>query len=285
MHHAFEAAFRVAKRVASDTEINRRRVSIPSIAVADYAKQLFETLDDKKILVIGAGEMGEETLRYLRAEGARQIVVLNRSRERAERMAEMFQAEVDDWLQLQARVAWADLIVSTTGAHEPLVTEQQFREIQQSRSERPLFILDLAVPRDFHPGIAQFTNVYLYSIDDLRSVCEANRKAREKHWPKADRIVREETTRFIAERNHRATAPTIQRLKQRAEELKQLELARLLHKLGPVDPQVQQEIEQSFDRLVNKLLHSPLQSLRGEAEKGSPQGLLSALRHLFQISD
>ncbi len=195
------------------------------------------------------------------------------------------EAAVDDWQQLDNRIGWADLIVSTTGAREPIVREEQFREIHQHRSERLLFILDLAVPRDFDPNIAQFTNVYLYSIDDLRTVCEANRKAREKQWPKAERIVVEETTRFIAERNHRATVPTIQRLRQQADQLKRDELARLLNKLGNVDPQVQQEIERSFDRLVNKLLHPPLESLRDEAERGSPHGLLSALRHLFQISD
>ena len=259
--------------MANETEINRRRVSIPSVAVADYAKQLFETFEDKKVLLLGAGEMGEETLRYLRDEGARDIVVLNRNRERAESLAQRLDAVVDDWEQLDTRIAWADLIVSTTGAREPIVTAERFRAIQQQRSERLLFVLDLAVPRDFDPEIAQFTNVYLYCIDDLQAVCDQNRKAREKQWPKAERIVDEETTRFLAERNHRVTAPTIQRLRQQADQLKKDELQRLLNKLGAVDPHAQEEIERSFDRLVNKLLHPPLESLRDEAKKGSPHGL------------
>ncbi len=284
-HHVFETAYRVAKRVASETQINRRRVSIPSVAVGDYAKQLFETFVKKKVLLLGAGEMGEETLRYLRAEGAHDIVVLNRSRARAEALAERLQVIADDWEKLDERIAWADLIVSTTAAREPIVTPQRFRAIEQERSERLLFVLDLAVPRDFHPDIAHFSNVYLYCIDDLKAVCEQNRQARLKEWPKAERIVEEETLRFMAERHHRVTAPTIQRLREQADGLKNGELQRLLNKLGDVDPRAREEITRAFDRLVNKLLHPPLESLRDEARKGSPHSLLTALRHLFQIPD
>ncbi len=284
-HHVFETAYRVAKRVANETEISRRRVSVPSVAVADYAKQLFESFDDKKVLLLGAGEMGEETLHYLRDEGAQDIIVLNRSRPRAEALAERLGAKVDDWEQLDERVAWADLIVSTTGAREPIVTAEQFQAIQRRRSERLLFILDLAVPRDFDPDVAKFSNVYLYCIDDLRAVCEKNRKAREKQWPKAERIVDEETRRFMADRNYRATAPTIQLLRQQADKVKEDELRRLFNKLGALEPRSREEIERAFGRLVNKLLHPPMESLRDEAEKGSPHGLLEALRHLFQLPD
>jgi glutamyl-tRNA reductase len=284
-HHIFETAYRVAKRVARETQINRRRVSIPSVAVADYAKQMFETFADKRILLIGAGEMGEETLRYLRDEGAREIVILNRSRQRADDLAAKLNASTDDWENLENRIVWADLIVSTTGAREPIVTPERFEEIEKERDNRILFVLDLAVPRDWDPAISQFPDVYLYCIDDLQAVCEKNRKAREKEWPRAEKIVDEETVRFMTERNHRVTAPTIQRLQQQAEQLKSSELRRLLNKLGSIDDRARDEITRSFDRLVNKLLHPPLESLRDEAKKGSPHGLLDALRHLFQISD
>ncbi len=283
--HVFETAYRVAKRVATETEINRRRVSIPSVAVADYAKQLFETFANKKILLLGAGDMGEETLRYLRDEGAHDIVILNRHRDRADALAQRLQVTADSWERLDERIAWADLIVSTTGAREPIVTPQRFRAIEQQRSERLLFVLDLAVPRDFDPQIAQCSNVYLYCIDDLQAACEKNRLARQKEWPKAERIVDEETLRFMAERHHRVTAPTIQRLREQADGLKNDELQRLMNKLGEIDPRAREEITRAFDRLVNKLLHPPLESLRDEAKKGSPHSLLDALRHLFQIPD
>jgi glutamyl-tRNA reductase len=147
-------------------------------------------------------------------------------------------------------------------------------------------ILDLAIPRDFDPAIGDFMGVYLYSVDDLAAACQRNREEREREWPKADRIIEEETARFMADLHHRATAPTIKRLKARADELKVEELTRLLNKLGPAtDPKLASEIGTAFDRLVNKLLHPPLESLRDEAAHGAPHGLLDALRRLFQLKD
>ncbi len=214
-HHLFEKAYRVAKRVATETAISRKRVSIPSVAVADCAKQLFETFHDKNILLLGAGQMGEETLRYLQDEGAQDVVILNRRAERAESLADRVGGTPDSWDRLDECLVRADLVVSTTGAQEPIVTKEQFQSIAQQRAGRTLFVLDLAVPRDFAAEIGDFDNVYLYCIDDLQAVCDANRKA-EKEWPKAKRIVDEETTRYLAECNHRATGPTIQQLKRQS---------------------------------------------------------------------
>lgn len=282
---AFQAALRVAKRVARETAINQKRVSVASVAVADFASGVFERLDDKKVLVLGAGEMGEETLTYLQAEGARDITVVNRNLDRAERLARQFQGKAVPWDSLLEHLADADLVVSTTGAREPVVTLADFQTIEKIRAQRNLLILDLAVPRDFDPAIGECINVYLYAIDDLRRVCEENRKAREKEWPKAQRIIEEETARFMAEWRHRATGPTIRRLRERSEEIKQEELLRLLNKLPDVDERTQREIVLAFDRLVNKLLHPPLKSLREEAEQGAPHGLLEALRRLFHLKD
>ena len=285
-HLAFQAAMRVAKRVASETAINQKRVSIPSVAVGEFARQFFERFDDKLIVVIGAGEMGEETLRYLIDEGARNISVINRSRERAEALAQRTAGKAASWEQMTDLLVQGDLVVSTTGATEPIVTSQDFRVISKRRYQRPLFILDLAVPRDFDPEIANYDGVYLYSLDDLSSVCEANRHARNREWPKAEKIIDEETARFMAELHHRATGPTIRRLKSLAEDVKHDELQRLLNKLdGSIDERSRREIGRAFDRVVNKLLHPPLESLRDEAQTGAPHGLLEALKRLFQLSD
>ena len=135
------------------------------------------------------------------------------------------------------------------------------------------------------PAIGDCLGVYLYGIDDLRQACEDNRKTREKEWPKAQRVLDEETSRFMAELNHRATGPTIRQLKQRAGLLKDEELRRLLNKLDDLDTSSREEIGRSFNRLVNKLLHPPLESLRDEAKSGTGQGLLNALRRLYQIKD
>ena len=206
-HSVFQAAIRVAKRVARETTINQKRVSIPSVAVADFAKQLFERFDDKQVLVVGAGEMGEETLRYLIDEEVAHIAIINRSQERAEDLAARLTGQTYPWEALYDQVAAADLVISTTGASEPVITLEQFRRILHRRSDRPLFALDLAVPRDFAPGIGDLPGVYLYSLDDLQQACEANRRDRAKEWPKAARIVEDETARFLAELNHRATRP------------------------------------------------------------------------------
>ncbi len=290
-HAAFQASIKVAKRVATETAINQNRVSIPSVAVADFAKGVFERFDDKKVLVIGAGEMGEETLRYLVDEGARDVTIINRNLDRATALAEKIEAAtrmkaaVQSWEALHALLVEADLVISTTGASQPIVTHDDYQQIDHERFQKPLFILDLAVPRDFDPAIREH-NVYLYSIDDLAKACEANRRKREKEWPKAQHLIETETERFMTEWRHRATGPTIRRLKQRADELKDEELLRLLNKLSDDIPERdRREIQRSFDRLVNKILHPPLESLRDEAQQGTPHGLLEALKRLFQIKD
>ncbi len=284
-HAAFQGAMRVARRVANETAIHQRRVSIPSVAVADFASQIFERFDDKTVLVIGAGEMGRETLMYLINEGVRDITVVNRNHERAEKLAQQLDARVAAWDQLADLLTEADLVVSTTGAEEPVMTLDQYRRIESVRFDRPLFVLDLAVPRDFDPAIADCIGVYLYSIDDLQCACESNRRLREKEWPKAQRIIDLETDRFLAEWNHRITGSTIQKLRASTDQLKRCEVERLLNKIGPITPAAEKEIQMSFDRLVNKLLHPPLESLRDEAETGAPHGLLDALKRLFQLKD
>jgi glutamyl-tRNA reductase len=280
---AFQGALRVAKRVATETAIQQKRVSIPSVAVAEFAKSIFERFDDKRVLVIGAGEMGEEALRYLIDEGAREISIVNRNLSRAEDLAARLAGTPQPWDQLHGLLVEADLVVSATGASEAIVTAADFRRIVAERYQRTLLILDLAIPRDFDPAIGELTGVYLYSIDDLKAACEQNRREREKEWPKAERIIEEETQRFMADLHHRATAPTIRRLKARADEVKNEEIARLLNKLGNVDPKARGEITAAFDRLVNKLLHPPLESLRDEAQQGAPHGLLDALKRLFRL--
>jgi len=284
-NQVFQAALRVAKRVAHETSINEKRVSIPSVAVGDFAKQIFERFDDKKVLVIGAGEMAEETLRYLRDEGASHITVVNRSRARAEEVAARWQGKAADWDRLAEELTAADLVVSTTGASEPVVNVDQYRQIEPGRYQRPLFVLDLAVPRDFDPTIGDRLGVYLYSIDDLQQACQRNRQERENERPAAMAIIQEEAGRFMSGLNHRATGPIIKRLKEGWEAPKEDELRRLFNKLPQLDDRSRDEIRQSFDRLVNKLLHPPLESLRDEAHKGVPHGLLDALKHLFQIKD
>jgi len=285
MHLAFQAAMKAARRVAGETAIQQRRVSVPSVAVADFAQQIFERFDDKHTLVIGAGDMAEETLQYLKAEGARRITVVNRSLRRAEELAERWQGRALPWDRLVEAVVEADLVISTTGSEEQVVTLENFLAIESRRYERPLFVLDLAVPRDFDPAVGDRPEVYLYSIDDLQEACRRNRKERERELPAATRIIRQETERFLADLHHRATAPVIRRLQQDWQKPKEEELRRLLNKLPDLDERARDEIRQAFDRLINKLLHPPLESLRDESRHGIPSALVDALAKLFQLKD
>lgn len=284
-HGIFQAAVRVAKRVATETALHQRRVSIPSVAVGDFAAQIFERFDDKNVLVIGAGEMAEETLRYLQNEGAHEVAVVNRSHERACELANRWQGRAVAWDRLGEELVRADLVVSTTGAGEPVVTLADFRRFEPARYQRPLFILDLAIPRDFEPAIGDRLGVYLYSIDDLEAACQRNRQERDRELPAAIHIVEEETSRFMADLHHRTTAPIIKRLREGWQQPKDDEMRRLFNKLPELDDRSREEIEQSFERLINKLLHPPLESLRSESKQGPPHGLLEALKRLFQLKD
>ena len=281
----FQDAVRVARRITNETSLHQRRVSIPSVAIGDFASQIFERFDDKQVLVIGAGEMAEETLRYLQDEGAHNVTVVNRSHDRAVELAERWQGRPVPWDRLPDMLAGADLIISTTGASDPVVTLATFRRIEAAREQRPLFVLDLAMPRDFEPTIGDCLGVYLYSIDDLREACQRNREQRDRELPAALKIIEQETGRFMADLRHSTTAPIIKRLREGWRVSQDEELRRLFNKLPQLDERSRDEVRQSFDRLVNKLLHPPLESLRTAAESGPPHGLLEALKRLFQLKD
>lgn len=287
LHAAFQRAGKVTKKVASETAIFQYRTSVPSVAVSCFARQIFEHFETKKTLVIGAGQMAEETLRYLREEGVRQITILNRRVENARRMAELFQGEVQPWENLENALIEADLVVSATGATEPIVTCSQLEKLQGKRGYRPMFILDLAVPRDFEAKIESLSNIYLYTVDDLEKVCVSHRAAREKDIPKAESVVARELQTFLIDIRHHKSGRVIEQLRQQWQEPKRKELQRLFHKLPQLEDSQRQEIEYAFERLLNKLLHSPLESLRDEAgiSPAGQRGLLEAVRKLFGLQE
>jgi len=284
-HDMFQAALRVAKRVARETSLYEKRVSIPSVAIGDFARQIFDSFDDKQVLVIGAGEMGQETLRYLRDGGARDVTIINRSAARASELAVEFSGRAAPWEELDEQLVAADLVVSTTGAEEPIVSLERFQRLEPLRYQRPLLILDLAVPRDFDPAIGDRLGVYLYSVDDLQAAATHNREQRDAELPAALAIVEEETRLFMEQMHHRATGPIIARLRENWQSLREQELRRLFNKLPDLDPKMRAEIDQAFERYANKLLHSPLEQIRDESRRGHPHGLIEALKRLFRLKD
>lgn len=286
----FQRAMAVSARVRTETKLSEGRISIASVAVGDFGKSIFDRFDDKSVLILGAGEMATETLQYLKEEGVKRIVVCNRSLERAKRLAAEFGGQAQPWESLEDLLIAADVIVSTTGASEPVVAVESFRRIRKRTGVRPVFILDLGAPRDFEPGVGNVDEgVFLYDIDDLEVTCEKNRRARAKEIEKAHAIIEEEVGRFLHDVYHKATGPVIQRLREHWHEISRQELELLFRKL-PELPQkdreaVERSVERCIERIVNKLLHPPLETLRDEAREGTPHGLIDAIKRLFHLRD
>lgn len=285
LHSLFQRANLVSKRVFNETEIHRRRVSIPSVAVSEIASEFFERFDDKQIVVIGSGEMGVETLQYLVGKGASQVAVINRSPDRAREVAEKFNVRFQPWEALDTLLVDADLVVSTTGAPVPIVSENRMRNAMHQRRKGTLLILDLAVPRDFESGIARLPSVFLYSVDDLQSVCQRNEAFRRQQLPRAKRIIEEERQRLKSDWEMRSSSETIRALRDQAEVIREAELQRLMGKqaMQGASPELQNEVSQAMERLVNKLLHFPLQSLRDAPHEEQRDSLITAIRKLFRI--
>jgi glutamyl-tRNA reductase len=285
-HGCFQAAIRVARRIANETDLHRHRVSIPSVAVGEVASRVFERFDDKHVLVIGAGKMARETLRYLADAGSRKITVLNRDFERAQSLAAEWNGKAVPWDELHQRLVKADLVISTTGADRHIVSLTDFKQhVSRGRQQRPLFVLDLAMPRDFDPAIADELGVYLYSIDDLTEACEQNRQNRASSLPQAEAIIEEEVRTFIADAHHRASGPVIARFREGLQNLQSAELSRLYARLPDLDDRSRREVQLFADRLLAKMLHPPLESLRDGSRNGTAHGLLEALQQLFQLKD
>lgn len=278
----FERAFNVSKRVRTETRLAEGRVSIASVAVGEFGKGIFDRFDDKRVLIIGAGQMAEETLRYLRDEGAKEIFVANRTFDRAERLAAEWGGKAVAWEQLDQQLGRADIIVSTTGAN--LMDVPRFRKIRQVSGDKTTFILDLGAPRDFDPRVGDLENVFLFCIDDLQETCDRNRILRQKEVEKAQSIIDQETEAFMKDLSHRATGPIVKRLREQWQDIRDAETDRLFNKLPHLERD-RAEIEKSIERIVNKLLHPPLEVLRDESREGSPHGLLDALKRLFRIGE
>ena len=285
IHLLFQSAIRVSGRVRSETRLAEGRVSIASVAVGDFAKSIFDNFADKLVLIVGAGEMAEETLRYLKDEGVREIVVINRSPERAERLAKEWGGRAEPWGNLDLWLGKADVIVSTTGADKPIVDVARFRKARASSAGRPAFILDLGAPRDFDTAVGDLDDVFLYDIDSLSRTCEVNRHARVREIEHARQIVADELARFMNEFHHRnsGTGDVVAKLMQDWHAISKDELGRLFNKLPNLSPKDREAIERTVDRIVNKLLHPPLTVLKDEAKAGAPHGLIDALKRLFRL--
>jgi glutamyl-tRNA reductase len=287
LHALMRQARQVAKRVRSETGIARGHVSVSSAAV-DYVRQVFDHFGDKTILVIGAGKMGELTLRHLSSLQPRRILVTNRSPEKAQTVARGCGGEAAPWEKLDELLAKVDIVLSTTGAPEPIVTRQRYKQIVSRRKEGRVVILDIAVPRDFDPSIHDGDTTCLFNIDDLKRIREATLAQRLKHVAPAEAIVEQEAKQFLADWARRRNGPVIAQLRQDFEAKRQEVLQDLYRRLnGKLSDADRRCIESAFTLLQNRFLHGPL-SVLAEESHSPPQGghtLLDALRKLFRLQE
>ena len=275
LHRLFESAVAAGKRVRTETEISVRPVSVASIAL-ELAAKVFGELSQKTVLVLGAGETGGLFARQASEAGVRQLLVSSRTRERAEALAVQLACEIIPWEEFSRCLASADVVVGTTASPEPVVRRADVEEAMRQRRGRPMFFLDLAVPRDMESSIAEIYNVFSYQLNDLEEVARENRARRSREIPHAESIVEEELSKFLVWMGNRSVVPTLADWQHRWVEQRDAELNR--------QPAAERDRLREFaDALLARLLHDPMRRLKSEPDAGKKLERLDAVRHLFDL--
>jgi glutamyl-tRNA reductase len=281
----FQRAFSTAKRVKNETGIARRPVSVARVAV-DLARQIFERFEDKQALLIGAGEMIELALAALRDEGLSRIRIANRTVANADELAARFGATSHGLDELDSLLAEVDVVLTSVGGDGPLIDVACVERALANRRRRPLFFIDIGVPRNIDPEVDRLDNAYLYDVDDLQQVSKRNAEERRREAQRAESIVAEEEQRFDGWLVALEAVPTIRHLRDSAEQVRLVELERALGRLsGELSEEDRMALEHMTKSIVNKLLHSPVSKLRAETDREEGIAMLEAARTLFGLND
>ena len=278
IHHAF----RVAKRIRNETGIAGNAVSV-SYAAVELAKRIFGDLKGKTILLVGAGEMSELAARHLLRQGVGRILIANRTRGRAEEMAEQFSGAVVDFERYPEVLPQVDIVITSTGAPGFILTADMVAAALRRRRNRLLFLIDIAVPRDIDPAVGEIENVYLYNIDNLQEVVDVNRESRRLEALKAEEIVTEEIAEFEAWFNALEVVPTIVSLREKVEAIVKGELDRSTSWMRSLNGEDRKRVEILANAIVNKILHDPLVGLKEESRERDALPFIAAVRRLFKL--
>ena len=282
LNRSVTRAFAVAKRVRTETGIGRHSVSIASVAV-DLARQIFGDLSTRVVALVGAGKMGELAARHLVQGGVCELLVANRSFERAHDLAARLGGHPRELDELPRLLATADIIITSTGARGFLVDRRGMKRAMKARKYRPVFLVDIAVPRNVDPRVNDLDNVYVYDVDDLTGVADENLASRQREAQQAESLVRVEADRFLRELAGDAVKPTIIALRRKADAIKRVELERAQRHFGDLDERQLRSVERLADGIVNKLLHDVLTTLKRSASEPGPIDLAEATRLLHQL--
>ncbi len=282
LNRLMHKTFSVAKRVRTETGIGDHAVSV-SYAAVSLGKKIFRDLGGKNVLLLGAGEMAELALEHLKGQGAGGMVIANRTLERGLRLAQRFGGEAVSLEELENQLLTADILLSSTGSESHLLTREQVKTAMRRRRQRPLFMIDIGVPRDLDPRINELDNVYLYNIDDLKEVVEENRERRQEAAIQAERLVAAETLKFMDWLKTLEVYPTIISLREKAQVICQAEMKKTLGHLGPLTLEQERALEVMTESITNKLLHDPIVFLKGNHHRKRGQAELALVRRLFNL--
>ncbi len=284
LNRLLHKAFSVAKRIRTETTIGNRAVSISFVAV-ELAKKIFGELQDKAVLLVGGGEMCELAARHLVTSGASRITVTNRTPQRACELAQMFEGRVLPFDQLVEGLGEADIVISSTASPHYVINYSEVATLIKARRNRSMFFIDIAVPRDIDPRINSIENVYLYDIDDLQGVAEANIRDRKKEAERAEEIVEREVTRFCQWYASLETTPTIRLLRDKLEAIRQKELKKAYAALSLTSEKERKVLDALTSAIVNKVLHDPITFLKRADQNSSGELLSDAVRKLFRLEE
>ena len=277
----FTRAFAVAKRVRTETTIAAGVVSVSSIAV-ELARKIFGDLAGRRVLLVGAGKMSEAAARSLRKQGAR-LFVVNRSPERAAEVAKLYGGEPRAFESLATELTQADVVVTSTASPRFVITTEIMSGVMKARRHKPLFLIDIAVPRDVDPRVGELDNVFLYDVDDLQKVSHENLALRQKETEHAEKIVEGEVQQFESWRRSLDLTPTIVALRERFRDVVKKELERTVPRLKNVSEEERRTLDAMAEAMVNKLLHQPLVELKKGADAPEGAALITAARKLFDL--
>lgn len=280
----FRHAIKVGKQARTETEISRNAASV-SYAAVELAKKIFGELGQCVVLVVGAGGMGKLTARTLLDNGAGSMLVMNRTFERAKDLAARFGGRPMEFERMAEALVSSDIVISSTGADDYVIKVDAVKQAMRQRRNRPIFFIDIAVPRDIDPQVDKIESAYLYNIDDLNAVCEANLREREKEVKKVEAIIDDEVGKFMNWWQTLDVVPTITALRNKAENIRQAELARMMPKLADLSDRDREKVNALTAAIVNKLLHVPITRLKSHSNGHHGKDYAHALRDLFDLTD
>jgi glutamyl-tRNA reductase len=283
LNQLFEQTMRVAKRVRTETGIGEHAVSVPYAAV-ELAKKIFGDLRKLRVLLVGAGEMAELTAEHLAGHEVEQMFVANRAFERAQELASRFGGEAKQFDAVPDLLQHCDVVIASTGAPHYVIRAAHVEQALESRKLRNLFLIDLSVPRNIEPSVAQIRGAYLYNIDDLQSVADSNRQLREHKAMDAEELVGREVETFKRRLVAQDAVPTIVELQERLEAIRAAELEKCLRKVGPISTEQRAAIELLTTQIVNKILHYPILQLKDAADEPQDrESLRQTIRKIFGL--